>query len=205
MTKKEALNSILAVALGLIAGAILMLLIGDNPVDGYVYLFKGGLMNIQRIGDTLATATPLIFTGLSVAFAFKTGLFNIGTPGQMLFGGFCASATALTYADSMPRSILLVLIILVGILAGAVWAFVPGLLKAKFNVNEVVSSIMMNWTAYWIVYYAVPQYFKGSTETESKNIAAAASLRTDWLSDLFNGSYINIGLLQAILCLCMIH
>ena len=95
MTRKEALNSVIAVALGLIAGAILMLLIGDNPVDGYMYLFKGGLMNVQRIGDTLATATPLIFTGLSVAFAFKTGLFNIGTPGQMLFGGFCATSIGL--------------------------------------------------------------------------------------------------------------
>ena len=96
MTREDALNSLLAVTLGLIAGAILMLLIGDNPVDGYVYLFKGGLMNIQRIGDTLATAAPLIFTGLSVGFAFKTGLFNIGTPGQMLAGGFAATAVGLS-------------------------------------------------------------------------------------------------------------
>ena len=107
MNKKESLNSILAVVLGLIAGAILMIIIGDNPIEGYVYLFKGALMNVSRIGDTLATATPLILTGLSVGFAFKTGLFNIGTPGQMLFGGFCATAVALTYGASMPRPILL--------------------------------------------------------------------------------------------------
>lgn len=204
MTKKEALNSVIAVALGLIAGAILMLLIGDNPVDGYMYLFKGGLMNIQRMGDTLATATPLIFTGLSVAFAFKTGLFNIGTPGQMLFGGFCATSVALLYGNSMPRFLLLILIVLVGALAGALWAFVPGLLKAKFNVNEVVSSIMMNWTAYWIIYYAVPAYFKGSTETESKNIPAIASLKAEWLTKLFDGSYINLGLIIAIAAVILI-
>ena len=202
MTRKEALNSVIAVALGLIAGAILMLLIGDNPVDGYMYLFKGGLMNVQRIGDTLATATPLIFTGLSVAFAFKTGLFNIGTPGQMLFGGFCATSIGLLY--SMPRFLLLILMVLVGALAGALWAFVPGLLKAKFNVNEVVSSIMMNWTAYWIVYYAVPAYFKGSTETESKNIPQVASLKAEWLTNLFDGSYINLGLIIAIVVVILI-
>lgn len=204
MTKKEALNSVIAVALGLIAGAILMLIIGDNPVDGYTYLFKGGLMNIQRIGDTLATATPLIFTGLSVAFAFKTGLFNIGTPGQMLFGGFCATSVALLYGNSMPRFLLLILIVLVGALAGALWAFVPGILKAKFNVNEVVSSIMMNWTAYWIIYYAVPAYFKGSTETESRNIPEVASLKTEWLTKLFDGSYINLGLIIAIIVVILI-
>ncbi|MDO5516547.1 MAG: ABC transporter permease [Clostridium sp.] len=204
MTRKDALNSLLAVTLGLIAGAILMLLIGDSPVDGYVYLFKGGLMNIQRIGDTLATAAPLIFTGLSVGFAFKTGLFNIGTPGQMLAGGFTATAVGLLYNDSMPRFLLLSAMILCGALAGAVWAFVPGLLKAKFNVNEVVSSIMMNWTAYWIVNYSIPFYFKGSSETESKNIPAIASLKTEWLTNIFDGSYINLGLILAIIAVIVI-
>lgn len=204
MNKKEALNSILAVVLGLIAGAILMFVIGDNPADGYAYLFKGGLMNVSRIGDTLATATPLILTGLSVGFAFKTGLFNIGTPGQMLFGGFCATAVGLTYNAGMPRPILLLFMIIIGGLAGAIWAFIPGLLKSKFNVNEVVSSIMMNWICYWIVYYAVPFYFKGSSETESKNIPEIASLRTNWLTDLFSGSYINLGILISIIAVIVI-
>jgi simple sugar transport system permease protein len=204
MNKKESLNSILAVILGLIAGAILMVIIGDNPIDGYVYLFKGAFMNVSRIGDTLATATPLILTGLSVGFAFKTGLFNIGTPGQMLFGGFCATSVALTYSVSMPRPMLLLVMIIVGLAAGAIWAFIPGVLKAKFNVNEVVSSIMMNWTCYWIVYYAIPAYFKGSTETESRNIPDMASLKTTWLTDLFSGSYINLGILIAIIAVIII-
>ncbi len=204
MNRKEALNSILSVILGLIAGAILMFVIGDNPIDGYMYLFKGGLMNISRIGDTLATATPLILTGLSVGFAFKTGLFNIGTPGQMLFGGFSATIVGLTYNASLPRPILLLAMIIVGGLAGALWAFIPGLLKAKFNVNEVVSSIMMNWTCYWIVYYAIPAYFKGSSETESRNIPDMVSLKTPWLTDLFSGSYINLGILISIIAVIII-
>ena len=204
MNKKEVLNSILAVVLGLIAGALLMLLIGDDPGVGYSYLFKGGLMNISRFGDTLATATPLILTGLSVGFAFKTGLFNIGTPGQMLFGGFVATSIALTYGESISRPLLLVILILSGIIAGGLWAFVPGLLKAKFNVNEVVSSIMMNWTCYWIVYYAVPTYFKGTSETESKIIPKVASLNMEWLTSLFDNSYINLGILIAVACVIII-
>ncbi|EES50457.1 ABC transporter permease [Clostridium botulinum] len=205
MSKKESLNSILAVVLGLIAGAILMALIGDNPVDGYSYLFRGGLMNIERIGNTLATATPLVLTGLSVAFAFKTGLFNIGTPGQMLFGGFAATAVGLTCYNSMPRPILLLVMIIVGAVAGALWAFIPGLLKAKFNVNEVVSTIMMNWACYWIVYYTIPAYFKGETlETESRLLPEVASLKTPMLTKLFEGSYINLGILIAILAVIIV-
>ncbi|MBP1869228.1 ABC-type uncharacterized transport system permease subunit, partial [Clostridium tertium] len=78
MEKNQGLKSIMAVILGLIAGAILMAVMGFNPLEGYEFLFKGGLMNLERIGNTIATATPLMLTGLSVAFAFKTGLFNIG-------------------------------------------------------------------------------------------------------------------------------
>lgn len=205
MSRKETLNSILAVVLGLIAGAVLMVVIGDNPADGYSYLFRGGLMNIERIGNTLATATPLVLTGLSVAFAFKTGLFNIGTPGQMLFGGFSATAIGLTFYNNLPRPILLIIMIVVGAVAGALWAFIPGLLKAKFNVNEVVSTIMMNWACYWIVYYTIPAYFKGeSLETESRLLPEVASLKTPVLTKLFEGSYINLGILVAILSVIIV-
>src|SRR5690606_17877469 len=190
---KNAIVSLLAVLFGLLAGALLMAVTGHNPLAGYRFLFEGGLKNIERIGNTLATATPLIFTGLSVAFAFRTGLFNIGAAGQMLFGGLCATAVGLTVAA--PKPILLLLMIIVGFIGGALWAFLPGLLKAKFNVLEVVSTIMMNWIAYWTIYYAVPGFFKGQfLETESKALPAAASLRVPWLTEMFGGSYINMGL-----------
>lgn len=84
---RNTIVSLVAILLGLLAGALLMLLIGSNPIGGYTYLIQGGLRNLERVGNTLATATPLIFTGLSVAFAFRTGLFNIGASGQLLIGG----------------------------------------------------------------------------------------------------------------------
>jgi len=190
--------SVFAVILGLIAGAILMIATGNNPLDGFYFLFRGGLMNIERVGNTLATATPLIFAGLSVAFAFKTGLFNIGGAGQMLIGGLCATAIGLTF--DWPKPILLAVIIIAALIGGALWASLPGLLKAKFNVHEVVSTIMMNWIAYWIIFYIVPQYFKGPfLETESQRIPAAASLKVPWLTSLFSGSFINLGFFLAII------
>ncbi|MDW7684905.1 MAG: ABC transporter permease [Bacillota bacterium] len=188
----------MAVILGLLAGAALMLVTGNNPIEGYTFLFRGGLMSTERIGNSLATATPLIFTGLSVAFAFRTGLFNIGASGQMLIGGLCATALGLTLA--LPKFLLLPVMILAAMAGGGLWAALPGWLKGRFNVHEVVSTIMMNWIAYWTVFYTVPAYFKGPfLETESQRITYAASLKVDWLTDLFNGSYINLGIFLAVL------
>lgn len=193
---KDLVVALVSILLGLLAGAVLMAVTGNNPFAGFRFLFRGGLMNVERIGNTLATATPLIMTGLSVAFAFNTGLFNIGASGQMLFGGLCATALGLTL--NLPKPLLLPLMIIAAMGGGAIWGMVPGLLKARFNVHEVVATIMMNWISYWIVYYAVPAFFKGPfMETESRKIPVAASLRVPWLTDLFNGSYINLGLLIA--------
>lgn len=199
---KNAIVSLLAVVFGLIAGALLMAITGHNPIEGFSYLLQGGLKNPERIGNTLATATPLVLTGLSVAFAFRTGLFNIGAAGQFLIGGFCATAAGLSL--DLPRPLLLTVMVAAGIAGGALWAFIPGLLKAKYNVHEVVSTIMMNWIAYWTVYYAVPAYFKGGTETESRALPDAATLKAPFLSELFAGSYINLGLFIALIVVIII-
>ena len=193
---KQLVVGLVAIGLGLLAGAILMAFTGNNPIAGYRYLFRGGLMNIERIGNTLATATPLVLTGLSVAFAFNTGLFNIGASGQLLFGGLCATAVGLTF--NLPKPLLLALMVVAGAIGGGVWGLLPGLLKARFNVHEVVATIMMNWIAYWVIYYTVPAYFKGPfLETESEKLPEIASLKVSWLTDLFDGSFINLGLLVA--------
>ncbi|MFT4413626.1 ABC transporter permease [Fredinandcohnia humi] len=200
---RNTIISLIAVLMGLVAGGLLMLFIGSNPIEGYTYLFQGAMKNIARLGDTLATATPLVFTGLSVAFAFRTGLFNIGASGQMLIGGLFATAIGLTLDVSRP--LLLIIMIFAGFLGGALWAFIPGLLKAKFNVHEVVSTIMMNWVAYWTIYYVVPGYLKGEfLETESKKLPDAATLRVNFLTEMFDGSYINLGLFLAVISVIFI-
>lgn len=200
---RNTIISLIAVILGLIAGGLLMLFIGSNPIEGFQYLLQGALGNTERIGNTLASATPLIFTGLSVAFAFRTGLFNIGASGQMLIGGMLATAVALTFDFSRP--IMILLMILVGLVGGALWAFVPGLLKAKFNVHEVVSTIMMNWIAYWTVYYVIPGYFKGEfLETESRKLPDEYTLRAPFLTEMFDGSYVNLGLFLGVIAVIIV-
>ena len=193
--------SLSAVLLGLIAGAILIVFVGGNPFVAFAYLFRGGLMNIERIGNTLATATTLLLVGLSVSFAFKTGLFNIGGSGQMLIGGLLGSMFALS-SVSLSRPLFFILLILIGITGGALWGVIPGLLKALFNVHEVVSTIMMNWIAYWLVFYIVPGYLKAEyLETESKSLAVSRSLRTPWLTHLFDSEYVNYGIFLGILAM----
>lgn len=135
-----------------------------DPIQGFTYLFKGGLMSAERIGNTLATATTLTLTGLAMAFAFRTGLFSIGASGQMLMGGL--TATALALSIQLPKAAMLPVVVVAAMLAGALWGFIPGILKARFNVHEVVSTIMLNWIAYWTVYYTLPASFKGDFETE---------------------------------------
>ena len=97
------LVSVISILLGFVAGALLMLSSGANPLTGFSYLFQGGLKSVTRICNTIAYAVPLMLTGLSVTFAFKTGLFNIGAPGQMLIGGLLANVLALT--AGLPRQI----------------------------------------------------------------------------------------------------
>ncbi|MFA6855714.1 MAG: ABC transporter permease [Treponema sp.] len=194
-----------AVILGLLAGGILMAVIGENPFAAYGFMFKGSLMNMERIGNSLATAMTLLFTGLAFAFAYKTGLFNIGCSGQMLVGGLMATIVA--HYVFLPRPLYLIILILSAIAGGAAWAAIPGYLKAKFNVHEVVSTIMMNWIAYWSIYYFIPAYLKGpSLETESSSIVVSQSLRTSWLSNIFTGSeYVNNSIFIAVAAIILIQ
>lgn len=201
--KNKGLKSVLSVLLGLTFGAVLMAVMGHNPFEGYGYLLQGALKGPENIGNTIAMATPIILTGLSVAFAFRTGLFNIGAAGQMLFGALGATIVGL-YVD-LPRPLLLLTMIVVGFICGAIAAGIPGILKAKFNVNEVVSTIMMNWIGFWIVDFAVQTYLKGEhLVTESRAIPNAASLKMPWLTEMFSGSFINLGIIIAVIAVVVV-
>lgn len=202
--KQNIIIPFLSVFLGFLVGAIIMMASGFNPIQAYSALLRGAGFygNLQRFGNTLLNMTPLILTGLSVAFAFRTGLFNIGASGQMLIGGFVAVYIGIVF--DFPRIIHLPLAVLSSIVFGGLWAFIPGLLKAKFKVHEVISTIMMNWIAYWTVYDLVRATIPGNFDTESAVIKSTASLRTAWMSNMFNGSYINLGLFLAFIAVIII-
>jgi general nucleoside transport system permease protein len=126
---------VLSVIFGLLVGAIVMLVSGYDPIVGYSALWTGMFGSASAIGETLRTMIPLILAGLSVAFAFRTGLFNIGVEGQLLVGWL--AAVWFGYAVSLPAFLHIPLSILFAALVGGIWGFIPGYLKGKFQVNEV--------------------------------------------------------------------
>ena len=198
------LVSIVAILFGFLVGSILLIASGQNPIQCFIALFKGGLSSKERIFNTFSNAIPLVFTGLSVTFAYKTGLFNIGATGQMVAAGLLSVITALTV--DLPRPLLLPLVVLVGFLGGAIYGGIQGYLKSRFNVNEVVSGIMMNWIAHWTVYYVISDYFKSSSmATESQSVPAAASLRSDLLLSFTGSSSFNWGFILAIACVVIVQ
>lgn len=199
------LISLSAVFLGLVAGCLLILLIGKDPIRGLKQIVYGALSSKRRFFNTLAMATQLILVGLSVAFAFKTGLFNIGGSGQMLMGGITGSILAAYIPMSFPRPIYLIIIILSALAVGALWGVISGFLKAKFNVHEVVSSIMLNWIAYWIVYDFIPRFIiDPSIVVKSAPIATEHTLRADWITKLAGTPFFNYGFLLAIIATLII-
>lgn len=194
----------MAILFGMAIAAILILITGNNPISAYFFLFRGGLMNVKRFSNTLANSTTLILTGLSVAFAFRTGLFNIGAAGQMLFGGFVATALGLTL--NLPKPLMLSVMFMGAMLGGALWGFIPGLLKAKYNVHEVVATIMMNFIALWVTYYAIRDtgLRDPGQETQSAKLQLDSSLQLDWLREITNRSFLNLGLLIAVIFVVII-
>ena len=132
-------------------------LVRENPVRVYGIIFREALGDMEGWGNVLFRATPLIFTGLAVAMAFQCGLFNIGGEGQMVIGGFAITWVGFSFAG-LPSIFLIPLCIFVGGAIGGLWGAIPGYLKAKLGVSEVVNTIMMNWIAVFFVQWATMRY-----------------------------------------------
>jgi general nucleoside transport system permease protein len=143
------ISSVLAVVIALLAGAVVIALSGQNPIAAYEALFAGAFGGERAIAETLVAATPLILGGLAFAVAARAGLFNIGIEGQMVMGGMTAGLVG-AWQIGLPAVIHLPLALLAAIVAGGVWGFIPGILKAKTGAHEVITTIMLNYIAYRI-------------------------------------------------------
>ena len=227
------LSSLISIVVGLLVGGLVVLIVGliepkitsGSIWDGIRLIFAGILstgrdaagsltwgFNAQNIGNMLFRATPLIMTGLSVAVAFKTGLFNIGAPGQYLMGTLASLCIALGIpSSSVPAGVIWVLALLGGMLAGALWGAIPGLLKALLNINEVLACIMTNWIAANLVTWMFDiSNFKNIAESTKSgyiykttyNGVATPKLGLD---KLFPGSQVNGGVLLAILLAIVVY
>ena len=230
---KSVLASLLSILIGLAVGSVVVLVVGlTNPSlgissvwDGVRLIFAGILstgrdaagvltwgFNPQNIGNMLFRATPLIMTGLSVAVAFKTGLFNIGAPGQYLMSTAVTLIVALSVpTDVIPAFLAWLLAFLSGMLAGALWGAIPGIVKAFLNINEVLACIMTNWIAANLVTWI----FDGSHwRNMVENTKTGYIYKTSFngvetakmgLDKIFPNSQVNGGIIVAILLAILVH
>lgn len=230
---RKVLASLISILVGLCVGAVIVIIVGltkdtitpTGMWDGVRLIFAGILStgrnaagqlswgyNAQALGNMLFRATPLIMTGLSVSVAYKTGLFNIGAPGQYLMGTMASLMIALSIpSDVVPAWLVWLIAFAGGCLAGAAWGAVPGMLKAFLSINEVLACIMTNWLAANLVTWAFDiSNFKNMVENTksgyiyktSYNGIATAKMGMD---KLFPGSQANGGILIAIAIAIVIY
>ena len=199
---KNASASLIAILAGLLAGFLILLFSKpESAFQGLLIILKGGFNNgMKGVGQVFYLATPLIMTGLSVGFAFKTGLFNIGAPGQLMVGGAVSVWVGCTWTF-LPYGLHWVVGILAGMIAGGIWGLVPGIFKALLNVNEVISSIMMNYIGmYGINFMIRGSAIFDSTKNQTKNVAASAVIPKGGLDKIFynlTGKYVDVSSVNA--------
>lgn len=193
-----AAGPIISIILSLAIGGLLIAIIGQDPAEVYMKLFGETLGNTYGIGQVLFKATPLILTGLSVAFAFRAGLFNIGAEGQLTVGAFASAWAGFTFV-SLPWIILIPLCVFAGFLAGAFWAGIAGYLKARFGSHEVINTIMLNFIALAVVSYLVNNVYIVPATIHTPEISPnAVLLRFDFVTGLFKGSPFNMSFVIAL-------
>ena len=151
------LVSVSAIIIALILGGIVIASVGGNPFLSYAHIARASFGDLGVLSDTIVKATPILLAALACSIAFRMKLWNIGAEGQFIMGAFGASAIVL--APVLPaeasRWLFIPVMAIAGMAAGAIWGFIPGYLKAKFNVNEIISTLMMNyiaiaWINFWI-------------------------------------------------------
>lgn len=180
--------SLICILIGLLLGVVVLAVINAEHAigDGLLVIIQSGLKSPRNMGTVLANAAPLIMTGLSVGFAFKTGLFNIGAAGQYTLGAFGALYCAIVWR--LPWYVCL----LAAMALGALWGAIPGIFKAYLNINEVITAIMFNWIGLYMVNDIMygkgksPMYDMSTTKTYSLRKAAPESMIPSWgMSDHF--------------------
>ena len=197
---------ILAVIGALAIGALLLWMLGANPWQAYGVLVRGALGNLSGIAQTLTKATPLLLVGLGICIAFRGGVINIGGEGQIIVGALAASAVALAL-PTRPGYLLLPLTLIGGTIAGGLWGGVPGILKARLNVNEILSTVMMNQIALQLMNFLLrgpmldPEQVAAGT-----NIPQSAALpESVWLTRLIPRTLLHSGLILALVLAVLVY
>jgi simple sugar transport system permease protein len=198
--------SFMAIVVGLLFGLVILLVSNyKQALPAFATILVGGFADgTKGIGQELYYATPIIMTGLSVGFAFRTGLFNIGASGQFTCGAFAAIFIGIK-CTFLPPGIHWLAALAGALLAGALWGMMPGLLKAIANVNEVITSIMMNYIGIYLVNMTIVKTVYDPLKNQTRPVASSAILPKAGLNKLFNADNLNIGILIAVLMVIVIY
>jgi simple sugar transport system permease protein len=191
-----ALAPIVAVLLAFAAGAVLLLILGADPIQAYGTLIEGAFGNQASLFRTLTRATPLLIIAIGICIAFRGGVINIGAEGQVFVGAISAAAFSLGFGAVLPGWLLAPLTLIIGFLGGAIWGSVPGFLKAQFQVNEILSTVMMNEIAVQLLIFLLSgplldpeQAAAGTLIPQSAQIPEAS-----WLMRFAPPSQLHVGL-----------
>lgn len=201
------LSSVVAICIGLVFGFIILLFANPSQaVNGFLTILQGGFAGGMRgVGNVFYYAVPIMMTGLGVAFAFKTGLFNIGGPGQFVIGGYTAILLAVKL-DFLPGPLRWIVPLFGALIAGGLWALLPGLLTAYAHVNIVIGTIMMNYIGMYLVNFLIPRTgIYDLLKNQTVDVPSAACLPKVGLDKLFPGSSANISIFIAIGMVILIH
>ncbi|MBC7473036.1 MAG: ABC transporter permease [Candidatus Sericytochromatia bacterium] len=202
----EFIIPIFAVLLALIFSDILILIYKESPLKIYKLLLEGTIFNSYGIGQVIFKTTPLIFSGLAVAFAFRTGLFNIGGEGQLYMGTFVTAVIGAYLPDSIPRFLAVILCLLGGFLAGGLIGFIPGFLKAKTGSHEVINTIMLNFIVLAFINYLLVTYFRVPETLHTKEIISNAHLaRLSEFIPALDSTYASLAFVIAILTAIVVY
>lgn len=198
MRLRGAARNLIVPLMGLGAGfavaALAVLLSHGSPTEAFSSMFRSALGSGTALGETLVKTIPLVLTGLAVAVGLRAGLFNIGAEGQLLVGALAAAWVG--YAVDLPAVVHVPLCLAAGVVGGALWAFVPGLLKAGKGVHEVITTIMLNYTAFYFTHYLVTATLKDPHTMAPQTPEMHESA---WLATLTHTSVLHWGILIALL------
>lgn len=182
---------IVTLLVALLMGAVVMQLSGKNSLEAYNALFSSAVGDASAIGNSLLAATPLIFTGLAAAIAFRAGVFNVGVEGSLYLGAFAAAWVGFTFT-SLSGWLLIPLCMLIAAAVGGIWSYFPGVMRARLGVDETVTTILLNYVAILFTSYLVNYPFKvpGIANAMSAEVAPAAHLARFMPGSQFNAGFL---------------
>lgn len=201
----DSLMPVFATIAALLVGAVFLLILGANPITAYSALLDGAFGNFNAFAETLVKATPLLLVGLGTCIAYRASVTNIGGEGQMIVGALLSTWIGLNFTN-LPGWLMIIIAMIVGSLGGAIWGGLPGLLKAYFNVNEILSTVMMNAIAVQIMNYMLRGPMIDPVQASAASqIPQTARLEIAYRLPRLVPTRLHIGLLIAVLLAIVVY